>query len=119
IYRRQGDTQAEAEILEELASRDADAGQAFLRLIELAHEQDDTEALARNAERLIAVNPLTQHPHTALASAAESLGRPQQAVSALRSLLHLEPADPALLHYRLARNLDEVDEQPQARRHVL
>jgi tetratricopeptide (TPR) repeat protein len=119
IHRRQGNTQAEAEVLEELAARAADAGQAYLRLIDLAHERDDAEALARNAERLIAVNPLTQHPHTALASASESLGMPQQAVSALRSLLHLEPDDPALLHYRLARNLNEVDEQPQARRHVL
>jgi tetratricopeptide (TPR) repeat protein len=119
INRRQGNSEAEREVLEELASRAADAGQAYLRLIELAHERDDAEALARNAERLLAVNPLTQHPHAALARAAEVLGMPQQAVSALRSLLHLSPDDPALLHFRLARNLDKVNESLQARRHVL
>src|SRR5262249_48468344 len=74
VSRRLSDRPSERKALEELASRDGDAGPAYLRLMELDEEDGDWRALARDARRLLAVNPLIPAPHRQLALASERLG---------------------------------------------
>lgn len=118
VHRELHETEQEQDVLEAWASRDADAVPAYLRLIELATAAEDWPAAQRNAERLLAVNPLIPQPWRALAQAGEQLGKPAQAVAAYQNLLRMEPDDPAEIHYRLARLLSG-DDIPSAKRHVL
>jgi tetratricopeptide (TPR) repeat protein len=113
------DTAAEQKVLEELAGRDADASDAFLRLMELAAEQGDWPAVAKNARRMLAVNPLVAAPHRYLAQAADKLGQRADAIRAFRALLQFDTTDPAETHFRLAKLLDDVGEREPARRQVL
>jgi DNA-binding SARP family transcriptional activator len=119
IARRSDDTAAEQDALEQYAAIDADATQTFLRLIELAEARGDADALRRNSLRLMGVNPLTKHPHQALAAAAEQDGDAAAAMTAYRSLLNLSPDDPSSIHFRLAKHLSAVAETEDAKRHVL
>lgn len=119
VHRRKGDAAAERAALEELASRDGDATSVFQRLVDLAAAAGDWEAVARNARRLLDVNPLVTAPYRSLADAAERLGRPEEAVAACRALAALDDADPAGVHHRLARLLAAVGRRDEARREAL
>ncbi len=119
LQRETGDTEAEVETLESLATYDANSTVTFLRLMELAGPREDWESLERNASRLMGVNPLTSQPHAALATVAEHRGDSATAVTAYRSLLDLSPNDPAGLHFRLAKHLAALGEDQQSKRHVL
>jgi tetratricopeptide (TPR) repeat protein len=119
VHRELGETEAERAVLEKLASRAADAVDAFVRLMEICAEREDWEGLTRNADRLLAVNPLTPLPHRRLAEAAEALGQPAQAIPAYQALLRMEPAEPAEIHFRLARALAATGDRKTAKRQVL
>ncbi|MCA9110080.1 MAG: hypothetical protein KDA52_09050, partial [Planctomycetaceae bacterium] len=119
IHRRRSETDDEEQTLERYASYDSDATDVFVRLIELARERDDREALKRNAGRLMAVNPLTPIPHSALAFAAEQEDDHASAVTAYQSLLELSPNDPATVHFGLAKHLAATGESQEAKRHSL
>jgi len=116
--RGQQKAEAEREVLEAWAMRDADNLGAFLRLGQLAEVRGDWPAVERNAERLLAVNPLLYQPYRLLALASEELAKPAQAAYAWERALLLEPPDPAEAHYRLARALHQQAD-PRAKRHVL
>jgi tetratricopeptide (TPR) repeat protein len=118
--RNLGDTEAERATLERLAGQEADFVDLFVRLIELAEAQKDWAAVARYAERLLAVDPLLSLPHRALAEAGVALGQNEQAIAAYRKLLLLDPPDPAEVHLQLARLLHgRGGSDTEAKRHVL
>ena len=71
-----------------------------------------------NAERVLAVNPLLPGPHRSLALANETQGRKDDAAKSWRTLLQLDPEDPAEAHFHLARLLKE-NEEGKAKRHLL
>jgi len=119
VYRRMSDPAAEQRILEELAMRDGDATPAYLRLMELAEAAGDWGGLARNARRLLAVNPLIPTPYRQLARAAEASGERNDAVTAYRALTLLDDTDAAGVHYHLARLLHQAGKPREARREVL
>ena len=119
IYRRSGDAPRERAALENVASRKGDAADAFLRLMELAQSADDSEAVLLNADRMLATNPLVPAPHRYLGEAAERLGKTDRAIAAYRALLEMDPADPAEMHFRLARNLHQAGASQEAQRQVL
>jgi tetratricopeptide (TPR) repeat protein len=119
VYRRTADPGAERGILEELSKRDGDASPAYLRLMELADASNDWGSLARNARRLLAVNPLIPTPYRHLARAEEALGNRDEAVAAYRALGLFEDADSAGVHYQLARLLHRAGKAQEARRAVL
>jgi tetratricopeptide (TPR) repeat protein len=119
VHRHSSNRSAESAVLEELAARDGDASAAFLRLIDLDQAAGDWKSLARNARRLMAVNPLVPSPHRALARASEELGDRAEAVTAYRALALCDDSDPAGVHYRLARLLQESGKYNEARREVL
>jgi len=118
VCRALGDTRAEREAWDRLAEKDGEAPDAYQRLCELAAETGDWEVVRRNAERYLAVDPLVAAPYRYLALAAENTGDATAAVTALRALLALDPANPAEIHFRLARQLHRLGD-PAARRHVL
>lgn len=118
VYRGLGDTAQERAILSKLARIDAAAAPAYLRLMDLDLEAKDWKAAQRNAQRFLAVNPLTPQPYRCLARASEETGQDAEAIEAYDTLLLLDPPDPADVHYRVARLLHRAGD-PRAKRHVL
>ena len=106
-------------MLEKLAAGNSEATDVYLRLMELGKERQDWQAVAVNANRMLAVNPLVPAPHRFRAEAAEQLGDSQAAAESYHALLELDPADPALLHFRLAHHLHLLKRPEEARRQVL
>lgn len=102
----------------ELAFRDDEAVDAYLRLCELAADAGDWGTVRTNAERYLAVDPLVPAPWRWLARAAENAGDAATAATAYRALLELDPPNPAEVHFGLARALHRLGD-PAARRHVL
>ncbi len=119
ISRATGDTANERAMLEHVAERESDAIPVYLRLMELGAAAGDWPSVARNAGRMLAVNPLVPAPHRFRGEAAEELHDPQAAIESYRALLEMDPADPAELHYRLAKHLHHLGQNREAERHVL
>ena len=117
-HRALGETNAEREVLGKFAERDDEAADAYQRLMELGAVARDWPAVAQNARRYLAVNPLLASPYRFLAEASEQTGDTRGAITAYGALLELEPSDPAEVHFRLAELLHRVGD-PSARRHVL
>lgn len=65
------------------------------------------------------MNPLSPLPHRYEAEAREATAQPREAIAAYQTLLKLEPATPANLHYRLARLFHRTGERAKAKRHVV
>jgi tetratricopeptide (TPR) repeat protein len=119
VSRRMSDPVGERKILEELAARDGDAREAYLRLMELAEATGDWGAMGINARRLLAVNPLIPAPYRFLARASEESGDHGEAVTAYRALALLDDSDSAGVHYHLAKLLQQTGKPREARREVL
>ena len=118
VYRNLGQTNEELLLLKEFAQRDDAAPDAYQRLMELATAEKDWQTVELNADRYLAADPLVAVPHRFLAQAAEQLHEVPKAISSYRALLELGPADPALVHFKLAELLQQSGDS-EARRHVL
>jgi tetratricopeptide (TPR) repeat protein len=69
---------------------------------------------------LLAIDPLISLPYRALAEAGVAAGKNDQAITAYRKLLLLDPPDPAATHFQLARLLHaRGDSEDEAKRQVL
>lgn len=88
-------------------------------MMELDEAAKDWTTLARDARRLLAVNPLIPAPYRELALAAEHLGEPDEAMGAYRAVAMLDDSDPAGVHYHLAKLLSQAGKHDEARREVL
>jgi len=113
-----GDTHAEQRTLAEFATREDEATDAYLRLMELVTAEEDWPSAIENARRYLAVDPLVAPPYRYLARASEAMGHSAHAIEAYRALLELDPVNPAELHFRLAKLLYESGD-PAAGRHLL
>ena len=118
VHRNLGETQEEREALAKLSENSADAVYAYERLIEMESEREDWPQVVAAADKYLAVYPLTAAVYSQLGRASQELGRDEQAVSAYRRVLLLDPADPAEVNYRLALMLRHSD-KAAAKRHVL
>ena len=119
VYRAREEFEKERETLETLASRDNDAAAAYVRLLQLHTEAEDWDGVARNAERMFAVNPLVPLPHRLMAEAMEKAGTSARALESYRALLLMDPVDPAGLHFRLATALRGEGNLEGAKRQLL
>ncbi len=115
VYRNQSDARSETRELEDLAARKGDAGPAYIRLMELDRAAGDWTGVARNARRMLAVNPLVPAPHRMLALAAEREGNLTEAVAAARAVVALDQIEPAESHFQLARLLERAGDRAGAR----
>ena len=113
------DPAGERAALEALASKDGNAGPAYLRLMELEETSGDWDGLARDARRMLALNPLVPIPHRGLARASEKLGKDAEALASYQALAILDESDPADTHYRLAKLLAKLGKPAEARREAL
>ncbi|HBE98268.1 MAG TPA: hypothetical protein DDW68_13965 [Verrucomicrobiales bacterium] len=112
------DTEGERQTLRELTKRDSDAIDALVRLIELELNAKDWAPVEETSRRLLALSPLLRTPHRALGIAAQEQQKIPEAIAAFRSLLLLDPVNPADVHFRLAQ-LHANDDTKKAKRHVL
>jgi tetratricopeptide (TPR) repeat protein len=119
VLRALGDTEAERATLATWCALDDEATDGYLRLMELAVEAKDWPTVTRNAERYLAVNPLVAPPWRFLAQAAAAAGDTAGGVAAWRTLIRLDPPDPAEAHFQLAKLLKTQGHLAEARRHVL
>jgi tetratricopeptide (TPR) repeat protein len=103
--RQLDETNAELATLQKFSMQESDFTGLYARLIELSEAQPDWPAVAKYANRLLAINPLISLPHRALAEAGVALGNNEQAITAYRKLLLLDPPDPSAAHFQLARLL--------------
>lgn len=117
-HRGLNETNDERIVLTTLAALEADDLDTYARLMELGAERKDWGAVATNATRYLAVNPLVALPYRYLAEAAEKLNQPESAIAASTTLLQLDPPDPAGTHFLLARLLHQKGDA-RAKRHLL
>ena len=117
-HRALGETNEERQVLARYAERDHEASGAYLRLMELAAAGKDWPEVSRNSQRYLGVNPLVAPPYRYFAQASEATGNPTTAIAAYRTLLRLDPPNPADVHYQLARLLQGPDAEA-SRRHTL
>jgi tetratricopeptide (TPR) repeat protein len=118
VQRELGETAAERVTLAKFAALDGEAPDAYLRLTELGIAERDWADVALNARRFLQINPLVSAPWRALAQAAAGTGDDATAIAANRTLLQLDPANPAEVHFELARLLHHGGDA-EARRQVL
>jgi tetratricopeptide (TPR) repeat protein len=118
VHRQLNETNAERLVLRKLAFLAADEVDAYGRLMELETVEKNWPAVSTNAQRFLAVNPLVASPYRYLAQASEALAERDTAIHACRTLLRLDPPDPAGAHYQLARLLHQAGD-PEARRQLL
>jgi tetratricopeptide (TPR) repeat protein len=118
-HRALAETNAEREVLTQFAAKDPEAVDAYRRLMELDAAVTNWPAVEKNAQRYLAVDPLVALPHRYLAQASEQLEAVQTAIPSYRALLELDPPDPAVVHYHLARLLQQTGSSDEARRQVL
>jgi tetratricopeptide (TPR) repeat protein len=118
--RNLNETNAELATLRKFSLQETDFTGLYARLIELSEAQQDWPAVTKYANRLLAINPLISLPHRALAEAGIALGNNDQAITAYRKLLLLDPPDPSEVHFQLARLLHaRGGSEAEAERHVL
>jgi tetratricopeptide (TPR) repeat protein len=118
--RNLGQTNAELATLEKFAAQESDFTDLYVRLIELSELRKDWPATAEYAGNLLAINPLISLPHRALAEAGVASGKEDQAITAYRKLLLLDPPDPVDVHFQLAKLLHaRGDAEAEAKRQVL
>jgi tetratricopeptide (TPR) repeat protein len=118
VHRALNETNAERQLLSRLAQQDDEAKDAYLRLMELSVQANDWTAVVQNANRYLAVDPLSAPPYRFLAQASEHTGETQSAIAAYLVLLQLDPPDPAEVHFHLAQAFQRKGD-PAARRQVL
>ena len=112
------DTAGEAAALEQLASRSAEAFQAYQRLLDVNFENANWDSVIANALRGLAINPFTERIHYCRGCAHEAKAETSLAVKSFESALLLDPANPSEVRFRLARNL-KGDDPATAKRHLL
>ncbi len=118
VHRELDQPDAEREVLQRWARVDSEATDAYLRLMEMADAAQDWTGVETNATRYLAVNPLVPAPYRFLGRAREKENDAAGAIACYRTLLLLDPANPAEVHFRLSR-LMASSEPAAAKRHLL
>lgn len=119
VYQKLERAAEERTVLEQFVAINDDAVSANLRLVELQTAASDWSAVEQTAARLFAIDPLLNQPHLLRATVAEKRDQPAVASRALSRLLLLNPADPANIHFRLAKSLHAQGKMNDAKRQTL
>lgn len=118
VHRQLGETEEEREVLDKLATLSPEAAYAYGRLIDIAEEKQDWQAVIQYGQKYMAVYPMLTKLYWQLGRANEEFGHDEEAVELYDRLLLLDPPDPVEVNYRLGCLLQ--DKNPaEAKRHVL
>jgi tetratricopeptide (TPR) repeat protein len=118
-YRKAGRVDDERRTLAKLVSLADDALPALARLAELAIADEDWASLAVYGDKILAIQPLAPMGYRFVATAAQRMRRPADAVRALSVLQRFDPVDPAELDYRIAMAKSELGDTRQATDHLI
>ncbi len=118
VHRELGESDAELRVLTKLAELSSDATNAFERLMRIHAERGEWQKVLDYAARYQAVDPLRPGAYQLAAEAAEALSQRDGAIQSYETLLTLGPADPAEVHFRLARLMHAQGNQ-EAKRQLL
>lgn len=113
------DTDGESLALRDYIQLNSSSLDALFRLNELSIENGNWEQLLQDSEKILAINPLREEGHQSVALAAEKLGTANKAINSLTALSSMDPIDPALIHFRLAKAHFDGGQLQQAKEHVL
>ncbi|MEZ6127492.1 MAG: peptidase MA family metallohydrolase [Planctomycetaceae bacterium] len=118
VYRRQGKTEQQVATLTEHLQRSAEDLSSAMELLSL-HVAAENWGEALKVSRLVdSIDPLRVTAVRQTLTAALAASEESVAVSSLKALLELDPADAARTHFQLARLLQGND-TALAKRHVL
>jgi tetratricopeptide (TPR) repeat protein len=118
VHRNLGEAKEEQVVLEKLAALSSSEAYAYGRLIDIAMEKGNWQAVNTYGQKYVDVYPMLPQLHWQMGRANEELDNQERAVESYERLLLLDPADPADINYRLARLLENKD-PAAARKHVL
>lgn len=118
VHRALSETEQERGVLAKIAVLDAEAPDSYMRLMELGLAAKDWSDVALNARRFLQINPLIAPPYRYLAQANAELGETAPAIQANRTLLQLDPSNPAEVHFQLATLLHR-EGNAEAKSHLL
>ena len=118
VYQRRSQSELEMQTLAEHLEYSADDLEAALRLQELCEQQKQQDRVVAVGKMIFAIDPFQPTALNRTATAAESIGQTEVAVSTLNSLLQVQKDDAARLHFRIAALLKLTDPE-SARRHIL
>ncbi|MGV3773816.1 MAG: tetratricopeptide repeat protein [Verrucomicrobiales bacterium] len=113
---KQGDK--ERETLTRWMKVDPEGSDGLLRLLEMEKTRNNWKGVNQYASQLMAINPLIIPPHRGIAESSSALGEGEKAIQAWKTVLLLEPPDPAIVHFQLASTMKGLD-PAQAKRHTL
>jgi tetratricopeptide (TPR) repeat protein len=119
VYRNGDDEKKEEQTLLKIISMTGDALPALKRLTQIAKERGDWKAVRDYSQKSLAIHPLLVANQQEMATAAQQLGRHDEAVRSLRALTQMDPVDPAGLNFQLAKSLFELGSYTEAKHHVL
>ena len=109
VYQQLEDFDNERETLLTITSQDAHHLDAVIRLLTMALEREDWQALEQWSDSWLAINPLAETPWRGLLRSGEELNNPENAIAAGEALIQLEPHDVAAIHYRVAKQMVASD----------
>lgn len=107
--RGQDKAEQELEVLRDWSQLDAEAPAAYLRLMDLGMELSQFELTLAAADQLLAVDPFRENPYAMKALALTELNQKSEAAEQLIKQLELEPANPSLVEFEIAKRLVETD----------
>ncbi len=87
------------EILNDLVKKDADLGNQWAPLANIAFAYGEIGVMRHAAQKVLAVNPNEMQRHLGLIGMLAELGQLDEALSYLKPLIALHPKDPAINHF--------------------
>lgn len=117
-YRETGRLDEEKKTLETIVAHETHSLRPITRLLEIAENEENTEAIQRWSEAWLSINPMGETPWRSLLSSATQLENNQIAIEAATALVALDPADIASIHFQLAQQYKNLD-TTKAKRHTL
>lgn len=103
VYHHLDQADKEREMLARYTAKNADDGDARIRLMEIDAAKADWKDVRQEALDTVAINPLVAAPFQFLAHSTEALDARAEAISAYRTLLILDPTDKAEEHFHLGK----------------
>lgn len=119
VYGQLDEVELERETHRRIIAKSSDALPSLTRLIEMAADDKDFGRMLSYGERFLSIQPLVWDGHEAIATAGEQVDAPERTIDSIEVLKLLDPIDPALLDYRMARALAKVHRNLEAKRAVL